>query len=323
MNASWRPTATIDTLRRRAEIIAQIRAFFAARQVLEVETPLLSTGTVTDPHLESFYTHYEAEDGQAQTLYLQTSPEFAMKRLVAAGSGPIYQITHAFRNRGEQGRWHNPEFTILEWYRPGFSLVQLMDETEALLHLILDGGPAQRMSYAELFDRFLGLDPHQATLAEIKQTLTKLPIHLQSVDSLTQREVGLQLIVDHLIQNRIENPFLFLYDFPASQAALARIQPGSPDIAERVEVYGRGLELANGFHELADPIEQKERFLNDLTIRKQQHLPSVAVDHQLIAALTHGLPDCSGIALGIDRLVTLATQSSNLAEVMTFPITRA
>jgi elongation factor P--(R)-beta-lysine ligase len=324
MSQSWRPTATFAVLRRRAAVLAQIRGFFAERQVLEVETPSLAAGAATAPHLDSFYTYYQSSDRKSQKLYLQTSPEFAMKRLLAAGSGPIYQITRAFRNCGEQGQWHNPEFTLLEWYRPDFTLTQLMDETETLLMLILGCPAAIRLSYVQLFEHYVHLDPHTASLAEIKNTLQHLSIHLQPSDWLTHREAGLQIILDYLVKHYVEpNHLLFLYDFPATQAALARIRPGSPPIAERVEVYLEGLELANGFHELANPVEQKSRFIQELANRKAQNLPQVPIDHYLIEALTHGFPDCSGIALGIDRLVALATKSATIQSVITFPIDRA
>jgi lysyl-tRNA synthetase class 2 len=325
MTVKWQPTIAWATLQHRAAILNQIRDFFKQRGVLEVETPLLSHSTVTDPHLHSFTTNYHQDDGQPQkTLYLQTSPEFAMKRLLAAGSGPIYQIARAFRNNGEHGRWHNPEFTLLEWYRPGFKLNDLMDETECLLRMILQCGPAKRYSYAILFKHFLDLDPHTVTVAELQQRANQEGICLHSTDHITSPTDGLQLLLEHIIQSKLDKDKpIFIYDFPASQAALARIRPGSPPVAERVEVYFQGLELANGFYELSDAKEQRQRFLADLDYRKAHHLPCVPIDEHLLNALSHGLPDCSGIALGIDRLVALATHSQQLAHVITFPLDRA
>jgi lysyl-tRNA synthetase class 2 len=325
MKEDWKPSATFKTLQYRANLLETIRSFFKDRQVLEVETPLLSTHSVTDPHLDSFCTQYRDSSGKLkQPLYLQTSPEFAMKRLLAAGSGPIFQITHAFRNRGEQGRWHNPEFTLLEWYRPGFSLFDLMNEVEELLTLLLGCPAAHRISYEELFKKHLAIDPHRASLSEIHTTLKKCNISLHSTHTVNQIDEGLQLLLDFIIQNRIEPSLpVFIYDFPSSQAALAKIRPGPIPVAERVEVYIGGLELANGFHELADPTEQARRFYQDLMTRQNCDLPAIPIDTHLLAALHHGLPDCSGIALGIDRLVAHSIKAQELAEVLTFPLDSA
>lgn len=323
MNTTWQPTITLENLRTRAAILDRIRHFFKARQVLEVETPLLSNSTVTDPYIQSFSTAYQNETAQFEkTLYLQTSPEFAMKRLLAMGAGPIYQITHAFRNQGEKGRWHNPEFTLLEWYRPGFTLHDLMDETDILLQTILQTPPAQRISYATFFQQQLRIDPHTVTREVLIEQATQLGIAPQATE--WNRDDWLQLLLDHLIQRHATHQTpLFIYDFPASQAALARIRPDNPPVAERVEVYVNGLELANGFYELTDSQEQKKRFLRDLNDRKQGGLPTTPIDHNFLEALSHGLPPCSGIALGIDRLVALATQAEQLSEVISFPIERA
>jgi lysyl-tRNA synthetase class 2 len=324
MTSTWEPSASITILRRRAEILSQIRDFFKEKGVLEVQTPSLSLSTVTDPHLQSFDTFYHNNGHPPQKLYLQTSPEFSMKRLLAKGSGSIYQITHAFRNQNEKGRWHNPEFTLLEWYRVNFNLQQLMDETENLLQCILKCPLAERITYTQLFKSYLRINPHQATLHQIKKALSHFKIHLEPDHWLTDRDTGLQLLLDHIVQHHIDlHRPLFLYDFPCSQAALARIRKDAQPVAERVEVYYQGLELANGFYELADPNEQKERFLKDLTIRKQNQLSEIPFDQRLLQALQYGLPDCSGIALGVDRLVALATHQSSLADVMSFSIDRA
>lgn len=318
----WQPTAQFSTLQYRAHILSKIRQFFSERQVLEVETPLLATSSVTDPHLQSFSTHYYDATGQfMQTLYLQTSPEFCMKRLLAAGSGPIYQITRAFRNNGESGRWHNPEFTMLEWYRPGFTLTALMDEAEILLQTLLDCPAAQRFSYTEIFQQAFALNPHQASLSQLEQVATQYD--MSQTATLMRREDWLQLLLDHIVrQPRYAQHPLFVYDFPAAQAALARIRSEDPPVAERVEIYLAGLELANGFHELADAQEQRQRFLADLAQRQDWGLALPPLDEKLLTALTRGLPDCSGIALGVDRLIALATQATALAEVISFPIDR-
>ncbi len=320
MSADWRPSASFANLRLRAQILAQIRAFFAARGVLEVETPALSGATVTDLHLASLETRCRAGAAGERTLYLQTSPEFAMKRLLAAGSGPIYQLARAFRD-GEAGRRHNPEFTLLEWYRPGLDHHGLMDEMEALLSEILGTGPAVRLSYAELFEERLGVDPHAASPLELAAAARAAGL----ADPLDlDRDGWLDLLLAVVLEPGLgRGRPAFLYDFPASQAALARVRPGPPAVAERFEVFVEGVELANGFHELADPAEQRRRFERDLERRRERGLPAVPIDEHLLAALAAGLPPCAGVALGVDRLVMLAAGASSLAEVLAFPVDRA
>lgn len=349
----WRPTASLIHLHLRATILAKIRTFFAERQVLEVETPLLSHATVTDVHLHSFKTDYTLQpllippyQGEnnvsppaqkknnlvppdkggkgGSMLYLQTSPEFAMKRLLAAGSGPIYQITKAFRNEGELGRFHNPEFTMLEWYRPGFNHHDLMDEVDDFLQLILQTAPAERSSYAEAFAHYADLNPHTISLADLKNRTQQLIPELININQYDHTSC-LHLILSHIIEPQFgqHNRPTFLYDFPVAQAALARIRPDNPPVAERFEVYLAGIELANGFHELADAQEQRQRFINDLSHRQTMGYPTVPVDEHLLAALQHGLPNCAGIALGIDRLIMLAAKANTLAEVMSFSFENA
>lgn len=293
------------------------------RHILEVETPLLSQATVTDKHLHSFQTNYYfANSDKKQTLYLQTSPEFAMKRLLAAGSGPIYQLCKAFRNQGESGRFHNPEFTLLEWYRPGFDHYDLMDEVETLLKIILDCKPAQRVTYSALFQQFLQIDPHHACIDQLKQTARRFKLYIENLP-LIEKDDYLNFLMTHLIEPQLPEHPVFIYDFPASQAALARIRPENPPLAERFEVYVQGIELANGFHELSAPQEQHQRFLNDLTERKKMRYPAVPIDERLLAALEHGLPDCAGVALGLDRLILLAAKKASINEVIAFPLERA
>jgi lysyl-tRNA synthetase class 2 len=322
-STAWRPSASQTLLRLRADILSRIRLFFTKRQVLEVETPVLSQATVTDKHLHSFHTEYcLANPHQKKILYLQTSPEFAMKRLLAADSGPIYQLCKAFRNQGESGRMHNPEFTLLEWYRPGFDLHALMDEVEDLLKIILNCQPAQRLSYAELFQKFLQIDPHLISIEQLKQTVPRFKLCVENLSNM-EKDDWLNLLMTHCIEPQLPTCPVFIYDFPASQAALARIRPGDPPLAARFEVYVHGLELANGFHELSSPSEQRQRFMDDLSQRKRAGYPLVPVDERLLAALAHGLPDCSGVALGIDRLILLAAKKDTLDEVLAFPLDRA
>jgi len=298
-----------------------VRRFFARRGVMEVETPLLSAATVTDPHLASLETRYAgpgAPDGGR--LFLQTSPEFAMKRLLAAGCGPIYQIGKAFRD-GEAGGRHNPEFTLLEWYRPGFDHHALMDEVEALLAEVLATAAAERCTYATLFEERLGVDPHAASAEALAAAARSAGLD----PALGLDREGLL----HLLMALALEPSLgrgrptFVYDFPASQAALARVRPGPPPVAERFEAFVEGVELANGFNELGDPAEQRRRFAADLARRRELGLPEVPIDERLLEALAAGLPSCAGVALGVDRLVMLAAGASRLDEVLAFPIGRA
>jgi lysyl-tRNA synthetase class 2 len=325
MQINWRPTATVATLRLRAALITKIRGFFSGRGLLEVDTPLLGHASVTDLHLHSFQTVYQTDNHLPKTtLYLQTSPEFAMKRLLAAGSGPIFQICKAFRNSGESGRLHNPEFTLLEWYRPGFNHHQLMDEMNDLLQTLLATQPAERLSYADVFAKYLNINPHQCTLSDLKntaeqQSITEIP-HFDS----TNKDNWLFLLMSHIIEPQLgQTAPVFIFDFPVSQAALAKIRNDQPPVAERFEVYYKGIELANGFHELTDAQEQRKRFLNDLALRQHVNYPAIPIDEFLLAALSHGLPDCAGVALGIDRLIMLAAGQDNIADIVSFTLDRA
>ena len=325
MTTDWRPTASMEALRIRAEVMAKIRAFFAERGVLEVETPLLASAPATDLHLAALSVRYRGPgfDG-GRRLWLQTSPEFAMKRLLAAGSGPIYQLGKAFRD-GEAGSRHNPEFTILEWYRPGWDHHRLMDEVAELLAVLFGGGgdSGERITYAEAFQRHAGIDPHNATISEFAATTRSL-IGSSAPDLGDDRDSWLELLLSHVVEPRLgRNGPTFVYDFPASQAALAIIRPGDPPVAERFEAWIEGVELANGYHELTDPTEQQHRFETDLDARRDRGLSEVPVDHRLLAAMEHGLPDCAGVAIGVDRLVMLAAGVNRIDEVIAFPIDRA
>lgn len=327
MAVEWRPGASLDTLRVRARMFSRVRAFFAARGVLEVETPLLSVAGSTDPALASFRATYHGPGLPAgQPLYLHTSPEFPMKRLLAAGSGPIYQVARVFRD-GEAGGRHNPEFSLLEWYRPGWGMERLMGEVEDLLAWVCADGPPLpdtcRCAYRELFQEFLAIDPLVVDVAELRACCRQAGI--QAPDSMPGDEVDpwLDLLLTHYIEPRLGPGLLFLYDYPASQAALARLRPGDPPVAERFELYWDGLELANGFHELGDAAEQRARFAADQHRRERLGLPLVPVDERLLAALEAGLPDCSGVALGLDRLLMRLAGLERIDQVLAFAIDRA
>jgi len=322
-NSVWRPSASLENLIKRAQILQTIRDFFAKRKVLEVETPLLSAATITAPVLQSFSTRYTGPGSvDGKTLYLQTSPEFAMKRLLAAGMGPIYQICKAFRN-DELGRRHNPEFTMLEWYRPGFDHHDLMTEMDELLNLILECGSAERLTYQEVFLRHAKIDPHHSTIEDLRRCAKTHGINIVDLE-LNDKDGWLDLLMSHVVEPQLgKTSPCFVYHYPASQAALAKISPGNPPLAERFEVYIQGMELANGFHELSDAKEQQRRFLAELQEREQLGLAGVPIDHNLIAALESGIPNCAGVALGIDRLVMLACKAASLQEVISFSIDRA
>lgn len=318
--ASWQPSAPIANLLKRAAIMAEIRRFFADRGVLEVETPTMSQATVTDIHLVPFETRFVgpgAADGL--TLYMMTSPEYHMKRLLAAGSGSIYQLGRSFRNE-EAGRHHNPEFTMLEWYRPHYDMYRLMNEVDDLLQQILDCNSAETLSYQQAFQRHLGIDPLSADKAQLREAAAKLDLS-NIADTEEDRDTLLQLLFTVGVEPHIgrDKP-AFVYHFPASQASLAVISTEDHRIAERFEVYFKGIELANGFHELTDGDEQLQRFEQDNRSRAKRGLPQNPIDMNLIAALKHGLPDCSGVALGVDRLVMLALNAERLSDVIAFPV---
>ncbi|MEK7323016.1 MAG: elongation factor P--(R)-beta-lysine ligase [Pseudomonadota bacterium] len=317
---SWRPSAELAVLRQRAQLLAELRDFFAARDVMEVETPVLYGAGATDPQLASFSAEYHGPGAPSgRTLYLQTSPEFTMKRLLAAGSGPIYQISKAFRN-GEAGRRHNPEFTMLEWYRPGWDHHALMDEVEALIRQILVAPAAARVSYGDLCLRYLGIDPHGAELTELRDAAAARGI-TAPVGLGDDRDGWLDFLWSHGVEPRLggDGRPVFVIDYPASLAMLARLRPGSPAVAERFELYLHGVELANGFHELADGGEQRRRFEQDNARRRGAGLPAMPFDEHLLAALMHGLPDCGGVALGVDRLLMLRIGAQDIGEVLAFP----
>jgi elongation factor P--(R)-beta-lysine ligase len=318
----WRPSASRERLAVRAALLARARAFFAARGVLEVDTPLVVNCPVSEPHIHSASVELGAG---AAPYYLHTSPEYAMKRLLAAGSGDIYQICHVVRSQ-ESGRLHNTEFTLIEWYRVGFSIGELMDELEELVRELL--GPAaarrasERVSYREAFQRALHLDPFTASVAALAQAAAPLGLHATTLAP--ERDEWLELLMGALVGPQLgRGAFTFVHGYPVSQAALARVDPQDERIAQRFELYCEGIELANGFHELAAAAEQRARFAQDNEARRRRGLASAPPDERLLAALAAGLPDCAGVALGFDRTVMLATGARQIEEVLAFPTERA
>jgi lysyl-tRNA synthetase class 2 len=313
----WRPTASRERLRLRATLLARTRAFFAARQVLEVDTPVLVNAAVSDTHVHSV----SVQMSGAPVRFLHTSPEYAMKRLLAAGVGDIYQICHVVRGL-EQSRIHNTEFTLVEWYRLGFDLPRLMDEVEALVRELCATHPAvrhpaMRLTYQEVFRKHTGLDPFAATLPQLQGAVAHLGYHSGEP---SPRDELLDLIMGAVIGPALgQEALTFIHGYPASQAALARLDPVDPRTAQRFELYLGGLELANGFQELAAAAEQRARFAADLRERARRGLPGPAVDERLLAALAAGLPDCAGVAVGFDRVVMLAAGAAHIREVLPFP----
>ena len=318
---SWRPTATPAALSRRAGMLKKARAFFEHRGVLEVETPILSAAAVSDPQIESLATQIAGLPGRS---YLCSSPEYAMKRLLAAGSGDIYQICKVFRD-AERGRWHNPEFTLIEWYRIGLDDTGLMTEVEALVGELLAPartlGAAERLSYREALRRHAGVDVFDSTEDELLDAARRHGIHC---DATLDRDAKLDLLMGLVVGPRLgRGKPCFVCDYPASQAALARLKPGVPSVAARFELYLDGLELANGFHELARPEEQRARFTQDLALRARRGQVQPPLDENFLAALMSGLPDCAGVALGFDRLAAIALGADRLADAMAFSIENA
>jgi elongation factor P--(R)-beta-lysine ligase len=331
----WRPGASRERLLGRAALLKRAREFFAARGVLEVDTPVVVNAPVSDVHIHSARVQLAGEPGThgaaaaaAPALFLHTSPEYAMKRLLAAGSGDIYQICHVVRSR-EYGRLHNPEFTLIEWYRLGFPLGQLMDEVEALVRTLLGAAAAsrasERLTYRDAFLRELGLDPFTASEAALAGAAQPLGFDAGAGGPAgVGRDEWLELLMASLVGPRLgSNALTFVQGYPATQAGLARLDPSDPRVAQRFELYCEGIELANGFHELTAPDEQRARFERDNAERRRRRLPVAAPDERLLAALAAGLPDCSGVALGFDRLAMLALGATRIEEVVPFPTARA
>lgn len=319
----FRPTAPWAHLALRARMLRAVRDFFEARGFLEVETPILSADTVVDRHLDPFWLLAGAMIGVPDRLWMQTSPEFAMKRLLAAGAPSIYQVSRVFR-RGELGPLHNPEFTMVEWYQlgagPDDGMLLLSDLSETLL----GRGPAERISYGEAFGRHTGLDPHEADPGELSLAAGSAGIAVPESLRADDRDGWLDLLLVELVQPCLghDRPAI-VYDYPASQAALARVRPGPPDVAERFELYVAGIELANGYHELIDPAVLRARNCTANSQRQSDGGQRLPEESRLLAAMESGLPPSVGVALGFDRAVMLAAGASCLAEVIAFPIDRA
>jgi len=318
LNSDWRPTASLEILRSRARLLQQTRSFFYARDVLEVETPMLTATGSTEVHLDQFSVSSEVAAAGYQLI---TSPELAMKRLLAAGSGDIFQLSKVFR-AGEQGSKHQPEFTLLEWYRLGFDLDALMKEVEQLLvELLADKlcQPPVSMTYAQAFEEPTRLNPLTATIDELQQYFQSQM--QQQAPSLDDRQSYLDLIMSHIVEPTFAHDRLtFVTHYPTEQASLARVCANDPRVAERFEVFAGGLELANGFHELTDVVEQRYRMQQENKRRVEMGKSPIEIDQYFLAALEAGLPDCSGVAVGFDRLVMLVTGQQNIEDVISFSI---
>lgn len=308
---TWKPSASVDTLRRRAAIMAQIREFFKQRDYLEVETPVMAHYGITDPYLANIKASF-----RAKSYCLQTSPEYHMKRLLAAGSGPIFQLARVFRD-DELGCWHNPEFTLLEWYQLDIDHHALMDEVDLLLHAVLRTPPMIRKTYQQAFLQACSLDPFNASVAQLQQLVGASGLDGVLAAGEQDKDQYLFLLMSHVVEPFLakEDAPVAVYHFPPSQAALAQINQG---VAERFEVYYRGVELANGFHELTDMHAQRQRFEQDLNLRQHLGCSVAEPDMWLLQALAAGLPACSGVALGVDRLLALAMDKKALSEVLAF-----
>ncbi len=310
---SWQPTASWPLLRQRAQWLAAIRQFFADRGAWEVETPILARAATPEVHLHSFST----VDG----YFLPTSPEFFMKRLLAAGSGDIYQIARVFR-REERGPRHQPEFTLVEWYRGGMDDRALMTEVADLVRTLLAAPalPVTQLAYADAFEAHLGRSIATATAADYRRCGADhglVPPRLDDAD----RDAWRDWLLTHVIEAQLgQTGLCFLTDYPPSQASLARcrVDDKGHTTAARFELYWRGVELANGFWELTDAEEQRRRFVADNATRRAHGLPAVPLDESLLAALAAGLPDCAGVALGLDRLLMLANDLPTVAQTMAF-----
>ncbi|MCF7751473.1 EF-P lysine aminoacylase GenX [Bacillus subtilis subsp. subtilis] len=313
----------IAALRQRAALNALIRAFFAAREVLEVETPILSAAGNTEPNIDSFHTRFSGHvDAGNPQRWLRTSPEYPLKRLLAAGVGDCYELGRVFRN-GEAGGRHNPEFTMLEWYRVGWDHHRLIEETVALvraaLGLVHRTAGLRVIDYRSLYQQRLGVDPFEAPLAQLQAPLASIRI---DADGLT-RDDWLDLLMTHCIQPQFdEDTLTVVHDWPASQAALARVRPGSPPLAERFELYLGAVELANGYHELNDAAEQRARFTRDLAVRAARGAVLPPMDAPLLDALP-ALPDCAGVAVGVDRLLMAMMRTTRIADVLAIDFAHA
>lgn len=319
----WQPSADLAALRLRAAFNRMAREFFQQRQVLEVETPILSAAGNTEPNIASFHTEFSGHvDAGPRRRWLRTSPEYPLKRLLAAGVGDCYELGRVFRN-GEAGGRHNPEFTLLEWYRVGWDHRRLIEETaefvNAALALVGRRATLRVVGYRALYLETLGLDPFEADGSHLQETLGDVQVNSEGLS----RDDWLDLLMTHRIQPTFPvDALIAVHDWPATQAALARIRPGDPPLAERFELYLGPIELANGYHELGDATEQRERFENDLHRRRVRGAALPPIDEALLAALP-ALPDCAGVALGVDRLLMALRGNPRIDAVLAFDFARA
>jgi len=313
---AWQPSATIDNLKLRAKIIASVREYFANLGYLEVETPIMAQHGISDVYLENISAKF-----RGQEYYLQTSPEYHMKRLLAAGSGPIYQIFRAFRD-DELGRWHNPEFSLLEWYKLDADYNFLIAEVDDFLQKIFNCEPAIKISYRQIFIDSCGLDPFAVSIEDLRLCLQRYDLDNVLDIEEHDRDQYLFLLMSHVVEPFMANYTMpvVVYGFPKSQAALAKVADG---VALRFEVYYKGIELANGFAELTDADAQRKRFTEDNINRLAKNLKTATLDENFLQSLKSGLPECCGVALGLDRMVALHLQENNLARVISFVIDRA
>jgi lysyl-tRNA synthetase class 2 len=312
----WQPSASIELLRQRAQLVAKIRDFFNSRGYLEVETPVMARYGTTDVYLSNINAKFRGE-----TYSLQTSPEYHMKRLLAAGSGPIFQLARVFRD-DELGRWHNPEFTLLEWYQLNIDHHALMEEMDLFLQAVMQSKPMIKKTYQQAFLEACEVDPLNASVAQLRQVLARYDLDYVFPPEEQDKDQYLFLLMSHVVEPFLgkESVPVAVYNFPTSQSALAKVNNG---VAERFEIYYQGVELANGFHELTDAKAQAQRFAQDQQIRQEKGFPSVEADEYLLQALEHGLPSCSGVALGIDRLLAVALKQTEIAKIIAFDFGRA
>jgi elongation factor P--(R)-beta-lysine ligase len=310
---SWQPNASIDIIQKRAALLWQIRDFMDRRDILEVDTPVLSHHAVSDPYIQSMVTSNVS--GKDSSLYLHTSPEYCMKRLLAVGTESIYQIAHVFRDE-ESGKRHHAEFTMLEWYRLSFDYYQLMDDVADLLAEVGLTKP-DKMTYAEAFLETVQIDPHTAS---IKQLQELGGIHGWGSDSDDHHALLDYLFSEVVIKKLDTSTPLFIYDYPECMAALATLKEGKPRVAERFELFINGMEIANGFNELCDANEQRQRFESESQSRKEKGLSLMPIDPYFLAALESGLPKTAGVAVGIDRLLMVLSEKDDIKDVMTFTL---
>ncbi|REJ93855.1 MAG: EF-P lysine aminoacylase GenX [Planctomycetota bacterium] len=335
---SHRPTVALTTLKQRAALLETVRQFFQQRGYLEVETPLLSGDVCIDAWLDPFILREKPSAGAPEEpMFLQTSPEFAMKRLLAAGCNAIYQVTRSFR-KGEIGPLHNPEFTIVEWYRVGDEITQQMSLVEELVRATLETAAGlerreragllperiPRLTYDEAFSRFAGEPVLRASCRQLRNLARRKGVAAPAGLATDDRDGWLNLLLTALVEPKLsELPAVFLTDYPATQAALARVREGDPPVAERFELYLRGIEICNGYQELTDPVELKNRMLRQADLRRAAGASKLPVDSRLLAAMQEGLPECAGVALGFDRLVMWCLNAHHIRDVIAFPFDRA